>query len=328
MTNPEYFRKIIDCYDEPTFLLERFKVLVANRSAFELFGVCERLDIFDFLLTEEIQRLREKLLTNENFREKTRLFIPSINGWKDYEFTYFRDTNLLILKDLTKEQNLQEAKMNFSIMVSHELKNPLGSIKANLSELLESETDEGKIKKYYFIQKDVERIERILQQIEYIVMVQLGLYEPKVDTINTKKLIKEILSDLEIKIKSKSVNVKTLFEDEDIKSDYFVIKTIITNLLSNAIKYSHEDSEIEILLSQKRLIVKDQGIGMHSSEIDKIFQRFYRTDIARKKAPGSGLGLAVVKYLCDLMGYKVVVESKYLKGTTVTVFLKNTTQKD
>ncbi len=314
-------RKIIDCYDEPTFVLERFKVLLANHSAFELFGECEKMDIFDFFLSEEIHTLREKLLSEEDFKERIRIFVPSLNSWKDYEVSYYKDTMLLILKDLTKEQNLQEAKMNFSIMVSHELKNPLGSIKASLSELLESETDEEKIKRYYFIQKDLERIERILQQIEYIVMVQLGLYEPKVEIINTKKLVKEILSELGIKIKNKGVKIKASFFDEQIESDYFVLKTILTNLLSNAIKYSHEMGEIELIVAREKLVVKDHGIGLHSSEIDKIFQRFYRTETARKKAPGSGLGLAVVKYLCDLMNYEIVVESKYLKGTTVTVFL-------
>lgn len=133
-------------------------------------------------------------------------------------------------------------------------------------------------------------------------------------------------------------NQKLNFKTHDIKQNVLLgdelrLNQVFLNLLSNAVKYSPEDSEIDVELYQKHIegndmvvkviyIVRDRGVGMAESFMEKMYESFLRDEWAIKnKIEGSGMGLAIVKQMVDLMGGKIECTSEVGKGTTFTVSL-------
>ena len=108
--------------------------------------------------------------------------------------------------------------------------------------------------------------------------------------------------------------------DIPFRTDIYLLSTIIHNILSNAIKYSHRDSEIDINVQAEDntilLEIADKGIGISEEDLEKVFDKFYRsTDHADIK--GFGLGLPIVKRFCSLLNIKIQINSKEGVGTTV-----------
>lgn len=99
---------------------------------------------------------------------------------------------------------------------------------------------------------------------------------------------------------------------------------IVSNLLSNAIKYTQDEGEISILLCNKdntvQLSIIDNGIGIATSDIAKVFQSFYRSDSSNLATiKGTGLGLSIVKRLCDLLKIEITIESELQVGTIINL---------
>jgi signal transduction histidine kinase len=99
-----------------------------------------------------------------------------------------------------------------------------------------------------------------------------------------------------------------------------LIRQVVSNLLSNAIKFNHPKGGIQVQLTKNALIVQDTGIGISPDALPHIFDRFYQEDDSRTKVTeGLGLGLALVKRICELHGWSIEVVSEKGKGTTITV---------
>ena len=111
---------------------------------------------------------------------------------------------------------------------------------------------------------------------------------------------------------------------ENVKADKQKIQQVIYNLIDNAIKFSHDNSFIYVTVKEKgekaQISIKDTGSGIAKEDIDKIWDRFYKSDASRgRDKKGSGLGLSIVKSFVELMGGKIYVESEQGKGTKFTV---------
>jgi len=236
-----------------------------------------------------------------------------------FSLTYIPNEQLLILRDISEKKHIDEIKSDISTLMVHELRNPLSAAKSIVSQLIEEEEDPEKIKTLWNLDKQAERLERIIQQIEYITMAQLGLYKPKKERINVKKLVDEVLEEVEGLRKTKNISIESKIEIKMMEQDSFIIKTILKNLLSNALKYSLDNSRVILEITEDHLSVQDFGIGIPDSEVDKVFDRFYRSPAAVKMASGSGLGLPVVKHLCNIAGFTIDFETKHLIGTKVTI---------
>jgi signal transduction histidine kinase len=107
-----------------------------------------------------------------------------------------------------------------------------------------------------------------------------------------------------------------------ITADKFFIELIIDNLMSNAIKYGYEHGNVFLVWDStlRILYVKDDGIGILSHDLPFIFNRFYRADESRSSIiKGNGLGLSIVKKLCDLQSIDLLVDSKPNQGSTFSL---------
>jgi signal transduction histidine kinase len=210
--------------------------------------------------------------------------------------------------------------------VSHDLRTPITSIKGYL-ELLEDEnfTEEEKIKSINTIQKEVERMEKIVKEITRLSIIDSKNYQLNIEKLELNSVVGELIPIIRIEAEKKKIQIKndSLQKEIFIRGDKEKVKEIIINLLSNAIKFTNEGF-IRISTSQNKnyasLIIEDTGIGIDSEDMPHIFERFYRGEKSRSQDySGLGIGLAIVKELVYMQNGNIEVESETNKGSKFTV---------
>jgi len=210
--------------------------------------------------------------------------------------------------------------------VSHDLRTPITSIKGYL-ELLEDEnfTEEEKIKSINTIQKEVERMERIVKEITRLSVIDSKNYPLNIEKLELNSVVGELMPIIGIEAEKKKIQIKndSLQKEIFIIGDKEKVKEIIINLLINAIKFTNEGF-IRISTSQNKnyasLIIEDTGIGIDSEDMPHIFERFYRGEKSRSQDySGLGIGLAIVKELVYMQNGSIEVESETNKGSKFTV---------
>ena len=123
-------------------------------------------------------------------------------------------------------------------------------------------------------------------------------------------------------IREKELKVETKLDDLIIKINHDDLDKLIRNLITNAIKYNRVGGKITIITNStdKSLSIIDTGIGIKQGEVDKIFERFYMVDKGRnRESDSSGIGLSIVKDICNYYNLKIEVKSEVGKGSTFKV---------
>ncbi|OOC35253.1 histidine kinase [Thermosipho melanesiensis] len=314
MTNDFSF---FDNFDDAIIKLDFLKVKNSNKTAKSL-GFFEGNEILDVFTSNKIDEITRWIISNESFKIEDKFYFFQLTDERFVRIRYFQ--SYLFIKDLTEKVKVKEAKVNFTTSISHELFTPLSALKGNLYFLRENISDKFTLEVLNQMEKSVRRMERIIRQLKIISMLELGMYEPKNDIIDVEKLINEVLDEFSEKIESKKLKFSVEFKIDEVKFDSFMLYTIIKNIVSNAIKYSYEESTIYIIVDKESITVKDNGIGIKKEDIKKVTERFYRSKNAIKMAPGSGLGLSIVKHICNILGCKLDIKSDYLIGTEVKIY--------
>ena len=231
-----------------------------------------------------------------------------------------------ILKSLKKEQHLNVLKSRFVSMASHEFRTPLTSI-LNSTNLFAKYIDIPDSREKQ--EKHIKRIKLSLNNLTNILddFLSMDQLEQGEVTIRPQKMM---ITDFCQEMKDSFVGValkgsRIIYAhrgEEEVKTDWQILKNILNNLLSNAIKYSPEESEILLKTSVGKgmlvITVEDNGIGIPKKEQKNIFDRFFRAENA-SSIQGTGLGLNIVKNYLDLLNGEISFVSEFTKGTTFTV---------
>ena len=301
--------------------MEHMTVKEFNQRASEM-GFKKDHDIFTCISFDEIDQLTRSIILAQDFETKTNLYF--LNDVSQYsKIIYNAETKLLFVIDLSQEEHLKKVKSDVVMSISHELRTPLSVALGNVQMLKDFSTfkDPNSEKQIEKTLKSLNKLEKIISQLSLLTQAEFGSYSMRYEIFEPLQVIEEVLSDYQKKLKAKNIKVKVNCRVETLKADRFIIYTIIRNLISNAIKYSHFESTIECTFTDQLITVKDSGIGIREEERIRIFERFFRGTESFKHAQGSGLGLPLVKYLCEISGYKVWFESKWLIGSTFYVQL-------
>ena len=201
----------------------------------------------------------------------------------------------LFLKPMKKEiENLE----SFLRDVTHEIQTPIAIINSNI-EILEMKEDNKNLKR---IKNAAFRLSKILDDLKH-----LRFREKRLEELNIKEILKERLNFFITQIENKNIKLKLNLEDVILEIDREDLIKIIDNLISNAIKYSPMNSVIEINLNRKFLEVVNEG---EIKDIKKVTQKFYREN---RSEGGFGLGLYIVKNICDYYNFKLQISSKNKK---------------
>jgi len=232
---------------------------------------------------------------------------------------------------VAKLKQLENIRKDFVANVSHELKTPITSIKGFI-ETLQEGAIENKEEALHFLDIILRHTNRLNAIIEDLLMLSRLEQIPNNNEIILEKtllnpVLKTAIQVCEMQAQNKSIKIN--FECSPYIYawiDELLFEQAIVNLIDNAIKYSSENKEITIFseVTDKDVLIRiiDQGSGISSEHISRIFERFYRVDKARsRKAGGTGLGLSIVKHIINTHKGIIEVESELNKGSVFTIHL-------
>lgn len=230
-----------------------------------------------------------------------------------------------------------QAKSEFLSTMSHDIRTPMNAI-VGMTAIARSNIDDQEhvqncLKKIAISSK---HLLGLINDILDMSKIESGKMTLNIEQISLREILNGIATIVQPQMKTKKQKFDIYIHDiitESVYCDSVRLNQVLLNLLSNAIKFTSEEGMIEIALSQvespkgenfvRNIIqVKDNGIGMSKEFLPTIFDSFIREDNARvHKTEGTGLGMAITKYIVDAMNGSIEVESEKGKGTTFTITL-------
>lgn len=236
--------------------------------------------------------------------------------------------NVIVLKNITQFEELDQAKTNFIATVSHELKTPLSSIQMSL-QLLENEKlgvlNPEQQEMIHSIREDSERLLKITGELLNMTQLETGKIQLSIATVNPMDIIDWAIQANKQAADQKHIQVVVSKPGKlpSIAADIDKTAWVFNNLLSNAIRYSYEFSKIQIELEATDAFVKvavvDNGRGIEPEYLEKIFTRYFKVPGASKQ--GTGLGLSISKEFIESQGGNISVISELGTGTKFEVWL-------
>jgi two-component system sensor histidine kinase/response regulator len=229
-----------------------------------------------------------------------------------------------LAEEKARLEELDQAKIAFIRLVTHELQAPISAISTYLDLILNEYIPSEKQREYLerAQQRAQEQLKLISDLLEFGRLKEIKTTK-KAEQVQVDAELHKVISELEpmatennIKL---SVDISGDLEPVFMPPDQ--VKSIWTNLLSNAIKFTHPGGTVIIQLHKEESTiygkVQDNGIGIPANAIDKIFSEFFRAQNAKDlNIPGTGLGLAIVKQIVDKVGGDIYYESEINKGTS------------
>jgi two-component system phosphate regulon sensor histidine kinase PhoR len=238
-----------------------------------------------------------------------------------------------VLHDITKLQRLEKVRKDFVANVSHELRTPLTSIRGFAETLLEGALEDKKNNRRFveIIRNHAVQLSNLTADLLTLTALEVSDSVPlKLEALELKPILEEAVETFRPLARGKQQDL-TLAMDEGLsvlKGDREKLRQVFLNLLDNAIKFTGEGGRISVQATVHpgsalvEIHVKDNGMGIPSSDLPRIFERFYRVDKARSREQGgTGLGLAIVKHIVEAHRGKVEVNSILGHGSEFTVSL-------
>jgi PAS domain S-box-containing protein len=227
-----------------------------------------------------------------------------------------------LLRDVSRERDLDRMKSEFISTAAHELRTPLTAV-MGFSELLLAREDLDEEEQEYLaiIHKKSEVLEKIIDELLDLARIDSGqVIRLHRDWTDVGRIIRRSTGDFQHSCPGHRFTV-TVPEKAVALVDDRKLFQVMENLLNNAAKFSSEGSLIQVsceLMEQEVLIrVKDQGIGMTPDQVERVFDKFYRADASNTAKGGLGLGLAIVKNIIQAHQGRIWVESIPGEGTTI-----------
>jgi two-component system phosphate regulon sensor histidine kinase PhoR len=235
-------------------------------------------------------------------------------------------------EEIEELKKMESYRREFLGNVSHELKTPLFNIQGYVMTLLEGGLEDPVVNIEYLqrTKKNIDRMISIIEDLESISRFETGELQLEMKNFDIVAMIKEVIELLEIKAHKKKIKLR-LRSDPDkplfVEGDKERIRQVLINLIDNSIKYGNEEGKTKICIfdmDEHFLIeITDNGIGIESKDISRLFERFYRVDKSRSREQGgSGLGLAIVKHIIEAHNQTINVRSTVGVGTTFAFTLK------
>ena len=331
-------KKILETMRESVIVVgEDTRILSSNRAAYEAFarrnGALEdkRLSevIRDLSLHEAFRRALEEEKSSD-----IELEIPSFENRKfDAHIAPIQldDTNgaIGIFYDITQIGKLETIRQEFLSNISHELRTPLTSILAFVETLEDGAIDDEENNRRFLtvIRRNAQRMHHLIDDILELSSIESGkiLLEPK--PVNLFALTDDVFTNLSTRARERRLTlINQIPQNTFVSADVVRLEQMLTNLVDNAVKFNREAGSVTVSYAQREMkdviSVADTGEGISGEHLQRIFERFYRTDRARsREIGGTGLGLAIVKHLTRLHGGDVSVISTLGKGSVFSVEL-------
>lgn len=235
---------------------------------------------------------------------------------------------VLLFQDRTEANRLDQMRRDFVANVSHELKTPVAAIRALadvVGPALEDPDPDTALRFVARLQKEAERLAQLVLDLLDLSKVEAAGRELELAPVELRQLLDAAAEQARPVADAKGVALEVSGGPLTVDADAAQLGMAVQNLVDNAVRYSDEGTvrlSVDADDDGVSITVADDGIGIPTSELPRIFERFYRVDRARSRATGgTGLGLAIVRHVVENHGGRVEVSSELGRGSTFTVRL-------
>ena len=234
----------------------------------------------------------------------------------------------LLLDDLTENRRLEAVRRDFVANVSHELKTPVGALTLLAEAVQDAADDPEAIRRFAGrMQHEGTRLGRLVAELIELSRLQGAEPLPSPAVVDVDEIVAEAVDRTRLAAESAGIIVVSGGQRRlAVRGNEAQLVTALVNLVDNAIAYSPEGTRVAVGTRGRdgyvEISVSDQGIGIAERDLERVFERFYRSDPARSRATGgTGLGLAIVKHIATNHGGGVSVWSVEGSGSTFTMRL-------
>jgi two-component system phosphate regulon sensor histidine kinase PhoR len=236
---------------------------------------------------------------------------------------------ILVLHDITELRRADQIRRDFVANVSHELRTPLTAIRGYVEALSDDDVNAEERQRFLgIIARHSQRMERLVKDLLRLARLDAGQETLDLIACDTRHLTDTLVADLTPAAAERGQRIEVAIAPgaETIRADPAKLHDALRNLVANAITYAPEQSTIciEAATEGRRvaIAISDEGPGIPEEDLSRVFERFYRVDKSRSRAPGgTGIGLAIVKHLVELLGGSVAAANRQDGGAEFTVRL-------
>jgi len=326
---PEGVEAMLGAMDDPAFVCDMSSTVLALSSTAGVFGLVPG----EVIASDELRRVARAsrdsgAAVSENLRLR-RGAAPA-----EPRLVAVRATPisarlvLLVLRDITERERVEEMRRDFVANTSHELKTPVGAVSL-LAEAIESASDDPEQVRYFSsrLQAEVTRLTGLVNRILSLSRLQASDELRDVRDVSVDEVVTSAVEAYAIAADSAQVTVvrggtKGLW----VRGEPQILTEALGNLVANAIAYSPGGSKVGVGVKLDDTVVEiavtDRGIGIPEADQHRVFERFYRADQARsRRTGGTGLGLSIVKHAVQRHGGEVRLWSRPDRGSTFTIRL-------
>jgi two-component system, OmpR family, phosphate regulon sensor histidine kinase PhoR len=231
---------------------------------------------------------------------------------------------VVVLHDITELRRLERVRRDFVANVSHEFRTPLTAIQGFAETLLAGAIDDPQNRTHFLeiILEHSRRLARLTEDLLVLSKMDAERLELEIQRLRVSQLVESCLETAQRRAAEKNLRISVSMPKHlpDIAGDRRRLAEVLQNLLDNAIQYTLPGGQIilsaETTAGEVILTVSDTGIGIPKADQPRIFERFYRVDVARsREAGGTGLGLAIAKHLVEVHGGRLWVDSEIGQGS-------------
>ncbi|TMM29912.1 sensor histidine kinase [Polaribacter aestuariivivens] len=234
------------------------------------------------------------------------------------------------IKSLTERDSFRR---DFLGNVAHELKTPLFTVQGYILTLLEGAGNDKEIRKKYLerANKGVERLVAVTKDLDMIAKLETDGLKINSEVFNILELIQNVFDLFEMKAKKRNITLKfdRVYEfPVFVKGDIEKIEQVLINLIVNSIKYGKPNGTTVVAIdnyNENKFVIRvvDNGEGIKSTHLPRLFERFYRVDQSRSREQGgSGLGLSIVKHIVEAHNQTIFLKSVFGEGSEFSFTMK------
>lgn len=331
ITSHPDFAVIIDALPQPLLMIERERVIAANRAANQLLG--------DFIAGQDIRTaLRhpaavDRLTREAPQREQQPLHLTGL-GRPDQRWTMRvaelpDDHRLLFLTDESDRAAVERMRADFVANASHELRTPLAAILGYVETLRDPDAGNDAALRERFlgvIDTEGRRMLTLVMDLLSISRTETTKHLPPETDLDAVAAVQRAVSEIRAAGDARAADITLDLPEAPLmlRADAAQWSQLLHNIIGNAMKYGRAGTPVAVRLAAEggiaRLSVSDQGDGIAPEHLPRLTERFYRVDSARSRAlGGTGLGLAIVRHIVERHRGELDIASVQGEGTTVTV---------
>lgn len=309
-------------------------ILSYNTSALRLLGINDEVENKSILTINRSKNFRKSVdeaLFGKHSEQKIQI---GRNFYNIFANPVFSGEELkgavMIIMDITEKEQRENLRREFSANVSHELKTPLTSI-SGFAEIMKNgiARPEDMVRFSERIYDESQRMITLIGDIIKLSQLDENMIPSEFQKLNLLEVCKKCAGQLSSEAEKNKISVSVEGSGEYIQGVSQIIEEIVYNLCDNAIKYNKPEGNVILKVFKEKnsiiLSVSDSGSGIPDSDIERVFERFYRVDKSHSKdIGGTGLGLSIVKHGAEIHHAEIKLESSLGKGTEIKVIFPQT----